>query len=133
MTDRAEIAMLWMRGSLSWLERLCVQSFLDHGHPVTLWSYDEIGGVPEGVRRADATAILSLDEPVVHERTGSPALHSDIFRYRLLDKRPGVIWADTDAYCLRPFETIDGHLGLFATDESFPGQIDKHLNDLLAS
>ena len=31
-----QIAMLWMRGSLSFVEQLCVKSFLDAGHHVAL-------------------------------------------------------------------------------------------------
>ena len=32
----------------------------------------------------------------------------------------------------RPIQTIDGHLALFGTDPNAIGQLDKHLNDLLA-
>ncbi|AZQ67755.1 glycosyltransferase family 2 protein [Silicimonas algicola] len=104
------IAMLWMRGSLSFVEQLCVRSFLDAGHHVILYGYEEIGRVPDGVERRDAALILPETGFLVHERTGSPALHSDLFRYRLLARGTGEIWADTDAYCLRPFRAHDGHL-----------------------
>jgi homoserine O-acetyltransferase len=33
---------------------------------------------------------------------------------------------------LRPIRTIDGHLGLFATDPEYIGQVDRHLRELLA-
>ena len=75
-----QIAMLWMRGSLSFLEQLCVQSFLDAGHHVILYSYAPVGGVPDAVEHRDAADILPEDGFLVHERTGSPALHSDLFR-----------------------------------------------------
>ncbi len=104
-----QIAMLWMRGRLSFLERLCVQSFLDAGHHVALFSYDEIDAVPDGVERRDASDVLPEDGFLVHERTGSPALHSDLFRYKLLAQQDRTIWADTDAYCMRPFDPVDGH------------------------
>ncbi|CAN0579818.1 unnamed protein product, partial [Ectocarpus sp. 12 AP-2014] len=105
-----QIAMLWMRGSLSFLEQLCVQSFLDAGHHVVLYSYEPIGRVPDGVELRDAGEILPEEGFLVHERTGSPALHSDLWRYRLLENADRVIWADTDAYCHQPFRPIDGHL-----------------------
>ena len=105
-----QIAMLWMRGELSFLEQLCVQSFLDAGHHVALYSYEPIGRVPEGVELRDAADILPETGFLVHERTGSPALHSDLFRYKLLERMDRTIWADTDAYCLRRFQPIDGHL-----------------------
>ena len=105
-----QIAMLWMRGSLSFLEQLCVQSFLDAGHHVVLYSYEPIGHVPDGAELRNAAEILPEEGFLVHERTGSPALHSDLWRYRLLENADRVIWADTDAYCHRPFRPIDGHL-----------------------
>ena len=115
-----QIAMLWMRGSLSFLEQLCVQSFLDAGHHVVLYSYDPVGRVPKGVEHRDANEILPEAGFLVHERTGSPALHSDLFRYRLLARGDRVIWADTDAYCKRPFRPREGHL--------YGWESDKHVN-----
>lgn len=103
------IAALWMEGGLSFLEQLCLKSFLDAGHRVILFHYGALENVPEGVECAPADQILPQKNFLQHERTGSPALHSDLFRYRLLAQMPGVIWADTDAYCLRPFETETGH------------------------
>ncbi|MGR3513798.1 MAG: glycosyltransferase family 2 protein [Paracoccaceae bacterium] len=105
-----QIAMLWMRGELSFLEQLCVQSFLDAGHHVALYSYEPIGRVPDGVELRNAADILPETGFLVHERTGSPALHSDLFRYKLLEQSDRTIWADTDAYCLRRFQPVDGHL-----------------------
>ena len=103
--------MLWMEGPLSFLEQLCIVSFLDHGHRVVLYHYGAVENVPPGVELADAADILPREgDGLVHSRTGSPALHSDRFRYLLLRAEPGVIWADTDAYCLRPFVSKDGHL-----------------------
>lgn len=105
-----EIASFWTGAPLSFTERLCLKSFVDQGHPTTLYSYHPIEGVPEGVTCADAAAILpEPDAMVVHPRTGSPAPFADRFRYHLLRKRPGIIWADTDAYCLRPFRPRRGY------------------------
>lgn len=103
------IAMLWMEGPLSYLEQLCVKSFVDAGHPVVLYHYGPLQNVPDGVELANADDILPRTNFLTHERTGSPALHSDVFRYRMLEKSDNTIWADTDAYCYRPFETPNGH------------------------
>ncbi len=103
------IGMLWMEGPLSYLEQLCVKSFVDAGHEVILYHYGPVQNVPDGVSMADAAKFLPQDGFLLHKRTSSPALHSDVFRYKLLEKSQNVIWADTDAYCMRPFETENGH------------------------
>lgn len=103
------IGMLWMEGPLSYLEQLCVKSFVDAGHHVILYHYGPVQNIPEGVETQDASQFLPQDGFLLHKRTSSPALHSDVFRYKMLEKSQNVIWADTDAYCLRPFETENGH------------------------
>lgn len=103
------IAALWMEGALSYLEQLCLKSFVDAGHKVVLYHYGPLQNVPEGIELGDADEFLPQANFLTHERTGSPALHSDLFRYRMLAKSANTIWADTDAYCLRPFETETGH------------------------
>ena len=106
----ATIAMFWDGPPFSLIERLCISSFLSVGHPVVLYSYEPIEGVPEGVELRPATDILPRPDQILrHERTGSAGIHSDKFRYHLLAKWPGVIWADTDAYCLAPFIPKDGY------------------------
>ena len=78
--------------------------FIDAGHHAVLYTYGQVTGVSEGVEIRDANQILSQEGFLVHERTGSPALHSDLFRYRLLEKEDRMIWADTDSYCMKAFE-----------------------------
>lgn len=120
MIPEYQIGALWMRGPLSYLEQLCLVSFRDAGHHVVLYTYDEVTGIPDGIEQRDANQILSESGFLVHERTGSPALHSDLFRYRMLAKEDHMIWADTDAYCVKPFETKTGHF--------FGWESKKHIN-----
>ncbi len=101
--------MLWVEGPLSYVEQLCVQSFLDAGHEVTLYHYGEVDRVPEGASKVHGSEILDRDDFISHSRTGSMALFSDVFRYHMLSKLDRTIWADTDAYCMRPFRTPTGH------------------------
>ena len=136
--NRPVIAMLWMEGPLSFLEQLCVKSFVDAGHQIVLYHYGPLENVPSGVELADAAEILPQTNFLTHERTGSPALHSDLFRYRMLAKNQNTIWADTDAYCLKPFETTNGHFYGWESDKhinggvlGFPSDSDT-LRDLLA-
>lgn len=104
-----QIGALWIGGDLSFLEQLCLKSFLDAGHHVKLYSYEPIGNAPDGVEHADAKDILPRTDFLRHERTSSPALHSDVFRYHMLAQNDRMIWADTDAYCMKRFETPNGH------------------------
>ncbi len=109
MAQDYRIGALWIGGSLSFIEQLCLVSFRDVGHDVTLYTYGEVKNVPEGIEIADGNEILPMDSPLVHTRTGSPAPQADRFRYHLLAQTDDVIWADTDAYCVKPFTTPNGH------------------------
>ena len=109
MNKDYEIGALWIGGSLSFLEQLCLKSFVDAGHHVKLFTYGEVQRVPDGIEIVDGNTVLETRETLVHKRTGSPALQSDLFRYHLLAKHDRMIWADTDAYCVKPFTTPNGH------------------------
>lgn len=112
----AEIASLWIGPRLSWLEQLCLKSFVDAGHRVTLFSYDKVEGVPDGVHTEDANTFLPATEFVRHARTGSPAYHADVFRLRMI-RDSNLTWVDTDAYCVKPFTIArHGHLHGWISD-----------------
>ncbi|WP_417259922.1 hypothetical protein [Celeribacter sp.] len=102
-----EIASLWIGGRLSWLEQLCLKSFADMGHHITLYSYEPIPNVPKGVHVADAEEIYPSTPMLRHVRTGSPAIHADMWRLNLL-KKTDKIWVDADMYCHRPFDDPSG-------------------------
>ncbi len=105
-----QIAMLKTRGSLGLIERLCVQSFLDAGHPVVLYTYGDIAGVPAEVELRDASDILPEAAMLTPNEPRAKALHADLFRYRLLAQARQTIWSETDAYCCRLLEPKDGYL-----------------------
>lgn len=102
-----EIATLWIGGRLSWLEQLCLRSFVDAGHDTTLYSYAHIDNVPDGVHQVSAEEIFPSDPMYCHARTGSPAIHADLFRLNML-KKTDKIWVDADMYCYRPFDFDSG-------------------------
>lgn len=106
--ERAEfppIASFWMGGQLSFLEHLCLKSFVDLGHPVFLYSYEEITNLPKGVVLEDARQILPEEEyfEFVGHPNPAPAVFSDKFRIYLLLRRD-IIWVDCDVYALKPYE-----------------------------
>ncbi|MDJ1008306.1 MAG: hypothetical protein QNJ13_10830 [Paracoccaceae bacterium] len=109
MAELPEVASLWIGGRLSWFEQLCLVSFARAGHAVTLYSYEPIPNLPEGVRPGDAAEIYTGDPILRHARTGSPAIHADMWRLRLLAKTDK-IWVDTDLICLKPFDFGTGHI-----------------------
>ena len=109
MSPEYQIGALWVDGPLSFLEQLCLKSFVDAGHHTILYKYGNVTNIPDGIEVRDANEVLPLTGFLTHERTGSPALHSDLFRYKMLEKADRMIWADTDAYCVKAFETPNGH------------------------
>ena len=123
MAEDLQIASLWIGGDLSYLEQLCLKSFVDAGHHVRLYAYEPIANAPEGVEIADARPVLAQAGVLRHGRTGSPALHSDLFRYHLLAKCDRTIWADTDAYCVMPFRSATGHFFAWESEEGVNGGV----------
>jgi hypothetical protein len=105
MQQRAlpNVHMFWHGPPLSRIERLCMSSFVAHGHAVQLHVYEEPKRVPTGVTIRDAAAVLPREELFVHRSSGSLAVFADWFRYRLLAEHGG-LWVDTDVVCLRPFD-----------------------------
>jgi len=99
------IQSLWIGAPLSNLEKLCVQSFLDHGHEFHLYTYADVGGVPDGATVKDGNEILPEGE-IFRNDNGSVAGFSDYFRFALLAERGGW-WMDMDFVCIKPLSFDD--------------------------
>ncbi len=102
MPEFPVVSSLWIGPKLSFLEQLCLKSFVDAGQTVKLYVYDDVEGVPDGVVVAPAKDIMPASEFIFNAALGAPGPHADKFRYHLL-KKTDEIWADTDAYCVKPF------------------------------
>ena len=102
------IQALWIGDDLTNLEKLCVQSFLDNGHEFHLYTYADIGGIPDGAVVKDGNEILPESEIYTGSRTGYAAF-SDYFRYHLLYKKGGW-WVDMDTVCVKPFDFVDEYV-----------------------
>lgn len=107
---RATVNGLWIQHTLSPLELLCIQSFMDNGFSFQLWTYTP-GNInaPEGCIIRDANEIIPAENIFRYTKInkhghgkGSYAGFSDIFRYRLLYQHGG-IWTDMDITCLKNF------------------------------
>jgi Alpha 1,4-glycosyltransferase conserved region len=117
LNELPEIHSLWIGQRLSWLELVSLHSWLEHGHSVTLWCYDAIEGIPNGVCIKDAAKILPKTAITRHRKTGSVSLFSNRFRYHLLQREP-VTWFDTDIVLLRPSNHESPYLFAWETPTS---------------
>ncbi len=101
------IQSLWIGNPLSQIEKLCVKSYLDHGHIFYLYVYDDVSGVPEGAVIKDANEILP-ERNVFRYRRGGLGGFANWFRYELLYNNGG-FWVDMDTVCIKPF-TFDNEM-----------------------
>ncbi len=104
MAREREVGTLWIGGALSWMEQLCLKSFVDQGQKITLFSYEDIPNVPAGVIRRDGREVLQTETFIKYEKKDSYALFADQFRLHMIHQNPGMIWVDTDVYCHRPMD-----------------------------
>jgi hypothetical protein len=104
MARQREVGTLWIGGALSWMEQLCLKSFVDLGQKITLFHYDEIPNVPAGVILRNGREVLDTDNFLKYEKKDSFALFADLFRLHMIRANPGMIWIDTDVYCVRPMD-----------------------------
>ncbi|MDA8022863.1 MAG: hypothetical protein MPK05_07750 [Gammaproteobacteria bacterium] len=96
------IQSMWASKSLAQSEKLCIRSFLHHGHAFHLYVYDDVRGVPDGAEVKDANEILPESE-MFRMKDGRIAPFTDWFRYALLAEK-GNFWADLDMVCIKPFD-----------------------------
>ena len=138
---RPDIVTFW-HGPLDRLRRLCLRSQIAAGHKVTIYSFDPIAQLPDGVANAEAEAILphsfaqrlrpARPDGVWIDRT--MLQFSDFFRMRLMakstDPRSANLWLDADVLLLKPVE-IDPAKPYFAWEQ--PRQLGNSVLYLPAS
>jgi hypothetical protein len=107
-------------GKLDSLRQLCLRSQVAAGHRVTVYSFEPLAGLPDGVGNAEAEAILphvfseKLRPPLSDGtwRDWTTLQFSDFFRMRLMARNQG-LWLDADVLLLKAVE-IDPAKALFA-------------------
>ncbi len=98
------VASFWFGSDLSWLEALCIQSFLDRGHRFVLFVPKKIANIPICTTVKPASDVLWPAPFDIEDNDRlKVAVFSDIFRLHLFEKTD-FIWVDLDAYCVRPFD-----------------------------
>lgn len=103
------IQSLWIGGSLSVMEQLCISSFISNGHTFHLYTYGDIKNAPDGVIIKDANEIINSDRIFKYKDRDTYAGFSNIFRYKLVYEK-GNYWVDTDVVCLRPFDSTEEYV-----------------------
>lgn len=113
------IQTLWSNGVLGTMERLSLCSFLNTGHDVHLYTYEEVKNVPSGVTIKDGNEIID-QEFLDYRRFINHGTFADFFRYALLLKKGGW-WVDSDVVALKPFnfpeEYVFGCMGPYPYPE----------------
>jgi hypothetical protein len=133
---RPEIVTFW-HGPLDRLRRLCLRSQVAAGHKVTVYSFEPVAQLPDGVGNAEAEAILphSFAERLRPTRPDGVWIDrtmlqfSDFFRMRLMAKSAG-LWLDADVLLLKNIE-IDPAKPYFAWER--PRQLGNSVLYLPAS
>jgi hypothetical protein len=98
-------------GKLDRLRQLCLRSQVAAGHKVTVYSFEPLPGLPDGVGNAEAEAVLPHSFAEKLRPTGPGGVwrdwtilqFSDFFRMRLLARNEG-LWLDADVLLLKPVE-----------------------------
>jgi hypothetical protein len=120
---RPDVVTFW-HGPLDALRRTCLRSQVAAGHKVTVYSFDALPGLPDGVGNAEAEAILphAFSEKLRPSgldgswRDWTILQFSDFFRMRLMALGAG-LWLDADVLLLKPVE-IDPAKPLFAWERT---------------
>lgn len=106
-------------GHASPYQTLCIASWVAHGYDVVVYTADTDIKLPRGARQRPAEDILDLGGRIHRYKNGfgagSPSLHSNLFRYRLVAQ--GGWWLDTDVVMMRA--------GLPETDFFLARQVNK--------
>jgi hypothetical protein len=107
---RPDVVTFW-HGPLDPLRQTCLRSQVAAGHQVTVYSFEPIAGLPDGIGNAEAEAILPHafaeklrpPEPDGSWRDWTTLQFSDFFRMRLMARGAG-LWLDADVLLLKPIE-----------------------------
>jgi hypothetical protein len=107
---RPDVVTFW-HGPLDRLRLTCLRSQATIGHKVTVYSFEPLAGLPDGVGNAEAEAILPHafaerlrpSGPGGVWRDWTTLQFSDFFRMRLMARSAG-LWLDADVLLLKPIE-----------------------------
>lgn len=114
-------------GPISWLERLSVASILEHGHTLTIYSYnpDELAktGIHTDIR--DAREVIAEDDPSYRYIPARRfTLFTNVFRLVAQMKSIG-LWVDLDCVFLKEYKLKDEYVFGWLSDVKLNGAVLK--------
>jgi hypothetical protein len=95
-SHRENLSTFWHGEPLSPYQLLCLRSFVDSGHHLTVFTYDPDLALPTWLARKDASEILPRARGLRNQ-----VAHINLFRYALLYHLGGW-WVDPDLISLKP-------------------------------
>lgn len=101
------IASLWIGRDLSAIEVMSIRSYLNFGNEFYLFTYDNVGNVPDGVTILDANDVINYKK--IFKYQNSYASFSDYFRYKMI-KKYGFVWTDLDSICLKKIDIDSNYI-----------------------
>ena len=110
MSQSNKVSTLWLKGRIRKIDHVCLASMVANNLDVSLYCYDDLSNVPDGIKLKDANEILdiSLLERLqcIKKKENNPsqpiANFSDFFRIFLQKFEKG-LWLDTDVFIFKPF------------------------------
>ncbi|WP_066754182.1 capsular polysaccharide synthesis protein [Sphingobacterium populi] len=111
--SKIKVKTLWISSIFEDMQKLCMQSFLNVGCEVEIYTYSPIKNIPNGVKLMNANEIIPK-QYIFRDFHNSYATFSDWFRIKLLFLKGGW-WVDSDMLCIKPFEIESEYV--FATEK----------------
>lgn len=109
---------LWIGPSLSPIEQLSIQSFINHGYLYDLYVYETVQNIPANVNIRDASEILDRSEIFTYQNSSFSAV-SNIFRFKLLYIKD-TIWVDLDIVCMKFYDfSKDKYIFISEPDKNY--------------
>jgi len=133
--DNSEVMSMWMGRPLSYIEIMSINSYLQNGHKVIVYVYNDIGNMHKDVELRDANEILPYSNFEMtndirtkellrcgfsedDKNTSCYSFYSDLFRYTLMYKLGGW-WTDLDAICLKHYDFDEQYVFAFMKNDNY--------------
>lgn len=103
-----EVASFWTGSDLSYMEHLCMKSYVDNGYTFHLFTKGPVRNIPDYVEHHNADEIYTRPDVDNDDVRVAGAVYADIWRIHLMQKTD-FCWVDMDMVCVRPVEYKKDH------------------------